>query len=305
MEGAFSPSLPAPPPLERVVEFCDWIELAMILSQLEKTSRADLRTALKGMGVVDDDSADSLEFAFQEVVRRKMLSADGYPFSFSQGLVEFNRASPAAASYTFLLLLSMLRFSKKDEANAELIFDNLVLHALRNYLGPMSVGVRFGTPASGDRPTRFHDALDWLSGHLGCSLGTGARKPPKRNDGGLDVVAWAPFKDRRMGYIAIMAQCTIQVEWRSKAKDIVDELWMGWLDIGRAPVTCLAVPFALPRNYEKWDEVRRTVTLILERSRLSALLSRQVPAKNFELQKWLRATLESVVRGKAHFLAAG
>jgi hypothetical protein len=127
--------------------------------------------------------------------------------------------------------------------------------------------VRFGWPASGDRPPSFPGAVKWLAGLLGLSEGVG--KPSADNkDGGVDVVAWKHFADQRTGFLVVLAQVTAEDGWRGKFGDVLLKKWHGWVDFGADPITALAVPFAISTEWERWDELRRATTLLLDRFRL-------------------------------------
>jgi hypothetical protein len=197
--------------------------------------------------------------------------------------------------YVFLLCLSVsepLR-SESRQQEVEHLFDIVVMEALCSYLSGESQMVHFGWPATGDRPTNFVDAVKWLAEKLGLPTGRG-RTSPRSKDGGLDVVVWRPFRDERQGFVVILAQCTIAKDWFDKAKDIVKDVWRGWIDFGKDPTTCLAVPFVVPHSFGKWDELRRTVTFLLDRLRLCELLEERGLACEEEgkIEKWTYAELE-------------
>ena len=137
----------------------------------------------------------------------------------------------------------------------------------------------------------FPDAVSWLADLF--NLGTGSSTPrPRRKDGGVDVIAWRPFRDGRAGYAIVLCQCTAQLNWVPKAKDIVLGQWRGWIDLGLDPLTALAVPFAVSTTFDRWDELKRTVNIILERIRLCELLS-LVPIERLEdIRRWTEAERE-------------
>lgn len=120
---------------------------------------------------------------------------------------------------------------------------------------------------------------------LGLGKGTGYRQPTKK-DGGVDVVAWRPFRDKRAGFVTVLAQCTVRIDWVDKARDIVPDLWTGYIDFGKSPITSLVVPFAIPRSFERWDELRRTVWLVIDRLRLCELLEKAEIKFRDDLQSW-------------------
>jgi hypothetical protein len=158
------------------------------------------------------------------------------------------------------------RYKETDEW-----FDELVLNVLLTYLGPEAQGIRFGWPASGDRPPSFPDAVKWLAGRLRLSEGVGTPSTDLK-DGGVDVVAWKHFADQRTGFLVVLGQVTAEDDWRSKFGDVLLKKWHGWIDFGADPITVLAVPFAISTEWERWDELRRATSLLLDRLRISEFL---------------------------------
>ena len=105
-------------------------------------------------------------------------------------------------------------------------------------------------------------------------------------DGGVDVVVWHPFGDRRSGFVVLLCQCTVAKDWTYKARDIVVDKWNGWIDFGKDPLTAIAVPYALPQTFDQWDELRRTVNIIFDRMRLVELLRVDAFDNLAEIRVW-------------------
>ena len=83
-----------------------------------------------------------------------------------------------------------------------------------------------------------------------------------------------------------LCQCTVAQDWTPKAKDIVPAIWNGWIDFGREPLTAIAVPFAIPQAFDRWDELRRTVNIILDRMRLAELIEVDAVDDLAAIQAW-------------------
>ncbi len=251
----------------------DWAEALALTEDRSNSSRSFLRARLRSSLFTDGDELDiQLEMLLSEVERRKKRAEKLYPFAWTDiGLSRMRNVDEAP--YEFLLWLAVSPVYRREDRYNEIqeLFDNLVKRALIAYLGPNAVGVRFGSPASGERPTGFPEALKWLASQLRLQTGTAVPRPQVR-DGGVDVVVWNPFRDGRAGFVVILCQCTVAHAWTPKAKDIVAGIWNGWIDFGRDPLTALAIPFAIPPTFDRWDEVRRTVNVILDRIRLAELL---------------------------------
>ena len=254
-------------------DLADWAEAIVFLENRQSFSRSAIRQRLNGSHYIDRDELDVyIDFLLTEVGRRKAACEATYPFvSTDEGLSRDSATDEGPYEFLLWLTISPKFREQKRFQEADRLFDNLVKQALIRYLGPNAKGVRFGFPASGERPSGFREALGWLASLLG--LKTGSLIPrPELKDGGADVVVWHPFRDGRSGFVVILCQCTVRIDWTKKAADITVGMWNGWIDFGLAPVTAFAIPFALPPAYNRWDELRRTVNIMLDRTRLAELI---------------------------------
>ena len=259
----------------------------MFAEDRNNSSRSFLRGRLRSALFTDGSELEiQLEMLLSEVERRKKRAEAVYPFAWTEmGLSRTREVNEAP--YEFLLWLAISPIYRQQDRYDEVeeLFDNLVRTTLIEYLGPKAVGVRFGAPASGERPSGFPDAVKWLASLL--RLQTGKAVPrPQRKDGGVDVVVWHPFGDERPGFLVILCQCTVAHDWTPKSKDIVAGIWNGWIDFGRDPLTAIAVPFAVPQAFNRWDELRRTVNIVLDRMRLAELVDVDALDDLAALQTW-------------------
>lgn len=274
----------------------DWVEAMMIVEGRMRISRTALRRRLRGAGAADLNV--DVDLLLGEVERRRRIAPDAYPFERTdRGIARVDGVPPTL--YAFLLWLSApfapvrreSRYRETDEW-----FDELVLNVLLAYLGPASQGVRFGWPASGDRPTSFPDAVKWLAGLLRLSEGVGEPSTDIK-DGGVDVIAWKHFGDQRTGFLVALAQVTAEDNWRSKFGDVLLKKWHGWIDFGADPVTALAVPFAISTEWQRWDELRRATTLLLDRFRLCEFLSVADYAHAAAVEAWVESERQKMELG--------
>jgi hypothetical protein len=161
-------------------------------------------------------------------------------------------------------------FSLSIDSNSETVlnFEKLVVIAMKNLLGSSSQAIRFGFPSE-DRPVEFPKAIEWLSKRMGIKSGE-AYRPPRRKDGGVDVVAWRSFKDRRNGFPVYLVQVTCERNYSHKIYDVDLRLWSGWLNLDADPISVLAVPTTISLG-EEWNEISSRV-VVLERIRICELL---------------------------------
>jgi hypothetical protein len=213
----------------------------------------------------------SLTFAVNRMRNRKLVLGELYPFEFDvSSIVRSDDAS--FLPYTQFLLMSGTGLAQLDSGDSALSgpeqwFEDLTLESVRNWLGTGAEGVRFGWPSDSGRPAEFPEAIRWLSDRMNVELGS-AYRPPTRKDGGVDVVVWRPFGDRRSGFPIVLVQCTLQRDLPSKARDIDVMNWSGWLALDYPPMTALATPRVISDSTDRWSQLNRQ-TLVLERVRLS------------------------------------
>ena len=265
----------------------DWAEALTFAEDRTSSSRSFLRGRLRScLNDVGDELEIQLDLLLSEVDRRKRIAGDTYPFALTD--IGLSRTWDVEASpYEFLLWLAISEIYRQENRYTEIdtLFDDLVTHALIIYLGHNAVGVRFGFPASQGRPADFPGAVKWLAASL--RLPTGAANPRSHlKDGGVDVVVWSPFGDKRAGFIVVLGQCTVAKDWTPKAKDIQTGQWNGWIDFGLEPLKALAIPFAIPQGFDRWDDLRRTVNVILDRMRLVELIEIDAIDNLAAIQTW-------------------
>lgn len=275
------------PDVDDAQALADWIEVMMLLSQKPEISRAQLLEAFSAnMGSTPQELETPVNFLLTEISRRRRIAEQGYPLIVDDTIIKLDQTANSEF-YKFLLLISLngpMRRSKKYKEIDE-IFDNVVGTAVREYLGDGAESVRFGWPASGDRPKEFKAAIEWLSTQMGVPLGSGIPAPATK-DGGVDVVAWKPFGDYKTAFLVAYIQCTVQINWFPKGKDIIDRIWLSRIDTGGTAITSLAIPFIVPKNYDKWDDLRRTVSLVFDRLRLARMLRNSDAALFKAMTKW-------------------
>lgn len=241
----------------------------MLIEERRAISRADLRRRGQSADVSDVE----LDLLMREVESRTMWAPTIYPFRTDGSRIHL-MPDIESVWYEYLLLASLpeapFRASRRF-ARVEYALDALTTEALMALLGPTAESVQFAWPSSPDRPSRFPDAVAWLADRLDLPEGSGLR-PPRKKDGGVDVVAWRKFRDDRNAYTVVLAQTTLQMSFGPKARDIVPDQWKAWIAFGVDPMRALVVPHAITAGDTAWDDAHYSVHLIIDRFRLCELL---------------------------------
>ena len=233
------------------IQVADWIELNVLTDEEPSVSVADV-TATIAADPPDDstasehrldypDNPESLdppdlntgywqraehtaELAFAELRQRSKWFGARYPLTVEGETATASSSFDSSAVASFLTLLrSRHLYHRALEDDGELagaLFEELLRHALRSYLGiTADASVRFGVAggARGDGlPLPTDDALDELSRRTKEPRGDLANLPGGR-DYGADVIAWKALGDPLRGKLVAIGQATIsERRWTAK-----------------------------------------------------------------------------------------
>jgi hypothetical protein len=248
----------------------DLVELELLAGERQSLSQAAIQELL--LEAVGASPAAS-DLAINHLAWRAAAIGTAYPVEV-RNVGVFRRAAPDIASpYLAMLILSSpvapFRAHASELAKASVIFERLVVPATERLLGDGARGVRFAWPSEVGRPQEFPAAVAWLGGLMGIQMG-GSYRPPRRQDGGVDIVTWRRFPDGRSGFPILLTQATIQRDPVAKSRDIDTRLWSGYLRFDVDPLTSLALPYVVG-DVEAWNEMT-TRTIVLDRVRLTTLI---------------------------------
>lgn len=256
----------------------DWIEVCVLISDSGHLSCDTINDLAKEeLG----KNEASVSIALHALRRRAASMGEAYPLRVYEFAV-LRRECPWAEAYSRLLHLTPGSVARQTTRQSDVAFmgetlEELAESALTNFWGAGGEALAFGYPSRHGRPQEFHLAVPWLASRIGVKPGRGYR-PPRRKDGGVDVVAWRQFRDGRPGFPIALAQCTVQAEAFTKTTDIDLRLWSSWLACDTDPLSLLVIPGTIRAAGPEWDQLTTVVTVI-DRVRLMELISRgdQVP----------------------------
>ncbi|MCA5923912.1 hypothetical protein [Curtobacterium oceanosedimentum] len=256
-----------------VEELADWIETSLVVAT-PKTLGIDRLNFLARAELNAGEATVSSALAVMQ--NRAKVLGDDYPFGVNAVSVSSIRTS-SRVPYLTLLFMSpgspWRQIAPADElSDTASRFEELVRDGLSNFWGKGGQALLFGYPSKEGRPQEFSQAVRWLADIVGLRVGVGYR-PPRRKDGGVDVVAWRPFRDGRSGFPILLAQATIQKETFTKTSDIDSRLWASWLAMDVDPLRALCLPGTVRRQGPEWDQLS-SVVLVLDRIRIIELIRR-------------------------------
>jgi hypothetical protein len=291
-----------------VLALSDWLELKAILSDDKDSSLGDLERALTRESVYVDES-EALENKLADVAKeldaRALASGSAYPFKQEAGRLQA-KGSPKASTYIFCLCLSYFRGKPKKGAKVypARMFEALSVEAARTFVTAAkqkSGASRFGTPRYvDDYPSSFKEAINTLcsrdineGGGWPASKKLTAKQRPQ--DGGLDVVAWREWRDKRPGKLILFGACAAGGDWAEKTRQ---------LDLGTfcpeylapPPVSRILRAFFVPHRIhtDQWDIISRQAGLLFDRCRISYLVPELPDGMDIhgDAKKWIKTMLK-------------
>ncbi|NCI46147.1 hypothetical protein [Sediminibacterium soli] len=218
---------------DHIVEICDYLEVKTLIS---KDYEASLNDILKEfLGPADEESDDGIddyadkmrekiEMVSGECDRRKLACGGQYPFElqFEGELLKFNGfADPSAYTYVYLLMSTRLNMNDNrifKEVNGAGLLEFISAEVTRNYLGPLSEAIVFGTAVPGSFESKVNNLCE-LTGE-GIEFVNHSGGPVDENDGGLDVLAWINFSDKKAAKLVAFGQCKTGTTWEDKLSDL-------------------------------------------------------------------------------------
>jgi hypothetical protein len=84
----------------------------------------------------------------------------------------------------------------------------------------------------------------------------------------------------------------VQRDWFPKGKDLLEDVWRGWIDFGKDPHLVLAIPFVISSGFSKWEDLRRMVHTALDRLRLCELLGDSTLTRETEIRRWVAREIQ-------------
>lgn len=222
---------------------------------------------------------DAAAAVYAELKRRSDLLGDSYPFEVGRGSLRY-RENDENKHKTYVSLLELSAGESVDRDS----FEKIVELALAEYLGrERSKSKCFGwrSKIEAERPRRFKEMIDQINSESGEWMWrpkTGYPQDPSSQivkDLGIDVIAWLPSPDKRIGQVFLVAQCaTGLTDWESKFDDVSWNSLSNWIesvpkDWGGS--RCFAVPFHIP-NSARWRDITSKAGLLLDRARITLLL---------------------------------
>lgn len=288
-----------------VCELADYIELQCVAGGDEYS----ILTALKQIslpsdeidGEEEDTLMNALEQSLGEIESRERSCNGRYPFVAKNNSVLMKEGFNENIHYKmYLYLLLSTRLNMKNKKNVDgidgtLLFEKVSSLVAKQYFGEKSESIVFGTGAGNG--WGFPEKVQDLTQKLG--EGTGYRKPDDstedEKDGGLDIVVWRPFEDRKKGKLIGFGQCKTGTEWRHEVKELnPDDFCNTYLET--APyVNPIKLFFVAEQFVQNREKIVRDGGLFFDRCRIMEYLPEVIPTEiKVNILKWIMGNMEYV-----------
>lgn len=209
-------------------EIADYIEFCALKNSDGTCSLAGLRAALSapedeidisGTEEGDDAVLNKLSEALNRNSERNSIFGC-YPFTINKNSLSCkNELTSKEAYYIFLLLANRLNMQTENVQgglNATNLFERLCRCVTSEYLGRHCKCEVFGTSVNSSFEIKVNDILRKMDfpGHFEEPFGgTGRHK-----DGGIDIIAWIPFEDKKDSQLIALGQCKTGSNWEPLLK---------------------------------------------------------------------------------------
>lgn len=263
-----------------VFELADYLEYKSIINESNTCSLGELRAMLSAPDDEIDISGteegdDKVINKLQEALSRcsiRLSEYSNYPFPINHNSIScILTLEDNNLFYIFLLLVNRLDMQKERvqrELDATKLFERLCRIVTKNYFGEHSICEIFGTSVNGSFEDKVEDILNKLhiQGDFRKPLGsTGQQK-----DGGVDLIAWIPFKDSKDSQLIALGQCKTGSNWEQMMKRVAFFQNYSTAQPFMEPIHMFFVAEDL--GIYKWEERSRSCGIIFDRKRIMEFL---------------------------------
>ncbi|MEL0578074.1 hypothetical protein AAGW04_19995 [Pectobacterium aroidearum] len=270
--------------------YCDYLELLALVDCddglsvsdiydrfLEDNKISDIGT--ENGGLVNEEWMGRISGWFDEIGCRVSSYGDNYPFAYDGNRIrKINNIDKNHQLYILLLLCSLLKYINGYHSLTTL-FEKISYVSLRKYLPSIAEVHVFGV--SSERNARYSGSIDQKYSLLAQDLGLTRSTRPNvfrdgdNGDGGVDIVAWVPFRDdpnldRKQIFLG---QSASGKNWANKQAS-VDRVKNYIMDLPSNSQNILFVPYDFRdsnRYFCQNDEI--TASLIFDRHRIIKLIN--------------------------------
>jgi hypothetical protein len=251
--------------------YADWVECSALFHD-EEISKSDVKDCFSEIDSFDSEKTPLIVAdIWSELERRKLLLGQRCPVSIKGNRITAMNWQNYAA-YSFCLLLSYSKSNREwerkfcnDYQTQGEFFEHISVASLRHLLKDWEVNLTGWSKANS---TNIKRQIKDIASELGESIGQETPRPVDK-DGGVDVLCYRLFPDKRGNYPVIFVQCATGRNWTDKRREDALRLWSNWIHFKTPNLLSrgFAVPFAFGDETFRQTQIHGDC-LILDRIRL-------------------------------------
>jgi hypothetical protein len=288
---------------DHIVDICDYLEVKSILSTAHECSINDLVKQFlqpsdedydNGVEDYSDYVREKVELVSQECQRRSLSCGNRYPFvlEYSGEVLRFEGLSNLnGLLYVYLLFATRLdmrpgKAGILNKVDGTKLMELISAEISKSYFGPKSKVHIVGTANQGG----FHEKVNTLCDLLGegIQFKNHNEGPVGENDGGLDIVVWIDFSDKRPSKFIAFGQCKTGTNWEDHITELNPEVFCRlWFSRQPALIPLRAFFIADIVHLERWYKTVTPAGLFFDRLRIVDHLPDILPVDlNGDIQSW-------------------
>lgn len=276
--------------------YADWLEISAWAQSDGQISRHDVIAAftIEEEPQKPEDICSEAEKRVSEIwyeIKTRITDLKGaYPFTLSENEESFSyKETGVNLSYIFCLLVSYYGLSQlmnKNTSKGSHLFEGLCTYVANKYLSDdigESGDLQFGSKRYNweKKKQPLPKAVDELINQIGEGtnkvekIKIGQKIVADGGDGGLDVVAWRKFPDKRLGYLLFFGQCATAKDHSEYLNKLTEH--QSFLDthlnIDQKPIFGFFLPHSLTHNDDEnkgyWERIKMTKNIPFDRNRIA------------------------------------
>lgn len=235
---------------------------------------------------------DQFELFVEEVMKilvyRDFQYGSAYPFIVETNKIKLrkaiafrNRLSLERHLYLYLLVSAHAKYltSSTDQHRFRADFEVIGYYALKQCFPSWAEVRLFGTTSSADHLVRHYTGTLYqkclsLSTHLAEEARPeGNFTPDATGDGGLDIIAWLPFKDGLNSQLIAFGQAKCSPKWAEAKNEIsYDDRWSAYLLLNNKPDRFMLIPYCYRNAQGEWTSKDQVGIILIDRQRIIELI---------------------------------
>lgn len=290
-----------------IEELADFWEVQALLKPNQSISHQDLLRTLAyeldelnhdGIESEDDKLSNKISEAMLHIEERKAWLEERYPFEIGLSSLKLPAESDDIFKHGYIFMLLSTRFNMNDHKiqnsiNSTDLFEEMCAYVAKCFFGKSAESYVFGTASSLGFKEKVEDLIEQL-GEGGRFLNRDFNSPVK-NDGGLDVVVWKDFSDKKVGKLIGFGQCKTGTTWKSKIHEFKPkDFCSNWFEnpLVHDPVSIVFICDTL--NHQMNFVSGQRGYLFLNRFRIMEYLDSNLPTQIQEdITAWVDGALET------------